>query len=110
LERSGEAGQGGIVARRTHFPGSGEGQGLNPELEGAAAQLPPAGVFISYEEDSTGISTGISGGGTKSLNFSMGFTINPRAAYPMANPRITTAMTKATHSAVFITSYPILLF
>jgi len=43
LERSGRGGQGGIVARRTHLPGSGEGQ----ELEGAAAQPPPLGVFIS---------------------------------------------------------------
>jgi len=58
----------------------------------------------------TGIFIGISGGGTKSLNFSTGFTRIPRVAYPTANPRITTAMTRATHSAVFITSYPILLF
>jgi hypothetical protein len=58
----------------------------------------------------TGIFIGISGGGTKSSNFSTGFTRSPRAAYPMANPRIITAITRATHSAVFITSYPILLF
>jgi hypothetical protein len=58
----------------------------------------------------TDIFTGISGGGTKSSNFSTGFTRSPRAAYPMANPMITTAITRAIHSAVFITSYPILLF
>jgi hypothetical protein len=53
---------------------------------------------------------GISGGGTKSSNFSIGFISNPRAAYPMAIPRITTVTIRATHSAVFITSYPFLLF
>jgi hypothetical protein len=54
--------------------------------------------------------TGISGGGTKSSNFSIGFMSNPRVAYPMAIPRITTATIRATHSAVFITSYPYHLF
>jgi hypothetical protein len=52
----------------------------------------------------------MSGGGTKSLNFSIGFIMSPQAAYPMAIPRMTTATTRATHSAVFITSYPYLLF
>ena len=45
LDNSGIGGQGGTVARRTHFPGSGEGQEL--DAEGAAAQPPPPGVAIS---------------------------------------------------------------
>jgi len=89
------------------LPGSGEGHAL--DAEGAAAQLPPAGVFISYDEGFTATFIGISGG-TKLSNVSTGFTTRPRIAYPMANPRMTTAIMRAIHSAVFITSYPILLF
>jgi len=69
LDKSGIGGHGGIVARNTHLVGSGLGQGAE-EPPGAGAQLPPAGVFISYEEAETGRFIGISGGGAKSSKVS----------------------------------------
>jgi hypothetical protein len=68
LDKSGMGGHGGIVLRNTHLVGSGLGQGAVEE--GAGAQLPPAGVFIVYEEAETGVFIGISGTGAKSSNAS----------------------------------------
>jgi hypothetical protein len=80
LDKSGIGGHGGMVARKTHLVGSGLGQGAL-EAEGAGAQLPPAGVFISYEEAETGASIGMSGTGAKSSNAStFCFVKSPREA------------------------------